>query len=132
MRESRTYFDNRQRAYSVRRKKAVLKLGFIICIICLFTAVFFINRNRILSDREEMVTAEFDHDTKYYTTISVKSNDSLWSITSDYRDKGYSTQEEYIDEIKSINGLRGNSIKAGSSLIVAYYSYDYIMSASED
>ena len=85
-----------------------------------------------MSDREEMVTAEFDHDTKYYTTISVKSNDSLWSITSDYRDKGYSTQEDYIDEIKSINGLRGNSIKAGSSLIVAYYSYDYIMSASED
>ncbi len=61
---------------------------------------------------------------KYYTSITIEYGDSLWSIAEQYCE----TQEEmssYVQEIKKINGLSQETIHAGNSLVVYYYSNEY-------
>ena len=60
--------------------------------------------------------------TKYYTCISVESGDSLWNIADEYMTDEYSSTQEYIDEVVSINNLtNASSITAGTNLLIPYY-----------
>ena len=60
--------------------------------------------------------------TKYYTSISVESGDSLWNIADEYMTDEYSSTQEYIDEVVSINNLtNASSITAGTNLLIPYY-----------
>lgn len=60
--------------------------------------------------------------TKYYTCISVESGDSLWNIANEYMTDEYSSTQEYIDEVVSINNLaNASSITAGTNLLIPYY-----------
>ena len=133
MRENRTnQIYRKKNSYVAGKRAAGFKVLVILGILLAIFAGIVLHTKNSSHEDGEVITAEFDRDTKLYTTVSVRANDSLWSITSDYSEKGYDTQREYIDEIKAINGLSGDSIKAGSSLIIAYYDYEYTMSASED
>ena len=66
----------------------------------------------------------------YYTSVTLSAGDSLWSITDKYDELGFESQEAYIDEIKRINNLSGNRIRAGESIIVPYYAESYTTMAS--
>ncbi len=61
---------------------------------------------------------------KYYTSIEVSAGDSLWSIAEEYMDAGNQSVYDYIDEIKEINGLKSDQIRAGEYLMVSYYGYE--------
>ena len=61
---------------------------------------------------------------KYYTSIEVSVGDSLWSIAEEYMDAGNQSVYDYIDEIKEINGLKSDQIRAGEYLMVSYYGYE--------
>ena len=65
---------------------------------------------------------------KYYTSVTVESGDTLWSIADRYIDYGHYTDKAiYIAEIESINHLDANEILlAGKVLIVPYYSAEYV------
>ena len=58
---------------------------------------------------------------KSYTSIEIQSGDSLWSIASEYMTEEYGSFQEYMKEIKSLNGLRSDEIHAGKFLVVPYY-----------
>ena len=60
--------------------------------------------------------------TKYYTSITVESGDTLWDIAKEYRKSETSDINSYIDEIKSINNLVTDEITAGQNLIIVYYA----------
>lgn len=60
--------------------------------------------------------------TKYYKSIQIDANDSLWNIAAREENGDWDSIEAYIDEICSINGLTGSVIHAGSFLIVPYYA----------
>ena len=62
-----------------------------------------------------------DPGTKYYKSITVEYGDSLWSIAGDEMTNGWDDTRDYISEVMQINGLRSESIHAGSHLIVPYY-----------
>ncbi len=64
---------------------------------------------------------------KYYTSVTVKSGDTLWNLADEYVDYNYyKDKNKYIAEVKSINHLDDNcTITAGQSLIVPYYSDEY-------
>lgn len=62
---------------------------------------------------------------KYYTSIYIEEGDSLWSIAELYLYDGISIID-YIDELKRINSLENENIKAGCYLLVSYYSDEYI------
>ena len=59
---------------------------------------------------------------KYYTTVQVDAGDSLWSIAGEYMTPEYEDMDDYIAEIKEVNGLNGNLILQGSYLNIPYYA----------
>lgn len=64
---------------------------------------------------------------KYYTSIIVEAGESLWDIADDYMDGHYNSRDNYIAEVCSINHLdEKGTIIAGQTLIVPYYSSEYV------
>lgn len=59
---------------------------------------------------------------KYFKSIVIQEGDSLWSIAKEYMGEEYREVEDYISELKSMNGLNCDIIHAGQYLTVAYYS----------
>lgn len=58
---------------------------------------------------------------KCYTSIEIHYGDTLWGIAEQYMGEEYDSIEDYIQEIRQMNGLTGDRITAGSWLIVSYY-----------
>lgn len=65
--------------------------------------------------------AETEAVQKYYTSISVKQGDSLWSIAKSYAPE-YGDIQAYVEELASINRMPQSSrLYPGQSLVVFYY-----------
>ena len=58
---------------------------------------------------------------KYYKSIVIEEGDSLWSIAKEYQPNEYVSTQDYINEIKQLNGLASETIHAGQHLLVIYY-----------
>lgn len=58
---------------------------------------------------------------KYFTCITVENGDTLWNIAETYKTEEYSSTQEYIDEVISINNLKTDVIVAGTNLLIPYY-----------
>lgn len=58
---------------------------------------------------------------KYYKSITIESNDTLWNIADMYND-GKEAKDSYINTIKQLNNMSSDTLYAGESLIVYYYS----------
>ena len=56
---------------------------------------------------------------KIYTSISIKSGDTLWDIANEYKPDDMSSKD-YIKEIKEINSLSSDSIHTGNYLMIYY------------
>ena len=69
------------------------------------------------------LNANADHvNNKYFTTITVSSGDTLWDIADEYRTVEYADAQEYIDEVKEINQIKGDEITVGCTLVIPYYA----------
>lgn len=55
------------------------------------------------------------------SSVKIEKNDSLWSIASEYYTDDFGSIQDMIDEIKQINGLTSDTIKAGNYIVVPYY-----------
>lgn len=55
------------------------------------------------------------------SSVKIEKNDSLWSIASEYYTDDFDSIQDMIDEIKQINGLTSDTIKAGNYIVVPYY-----------
>ena len=112
--------------WKIRRKRQLRKRLILVAIVVsllILTAAF--SFQTMVSHAEtDMKDVAF----KYYTKIEVKYGDSLWSIAQEYKDSHYDSTMEYIDELVSINHLSGagNMVKEGQTLIVPYYSGEYV------
>lgn len=59
---------------------------------------------------------------KKITSVQVEQGQTLWSIADKYADLSeYKDYNEFIDDVKNINGLSDNTIHAGGYLIVPYF-----------
>ena len=58
---------------------------------------------------------------KYYKSIEIKQGDTLWEIANKYMTDEYNSPQEYIDEIKELNGLTSNNIQESKHLLIAFY-----------
>lgn len=64
---------------------------------------------------------------KYYTSITVSGDDTLWSIAEKYMDpEHYQSANDYIQEVKNMNHLKNDVITYGEHLIVPYYMDAYL------
>lgn len=60
--------------------------------------------------------------TKYFKSIEIQYGDTLWSIANEYMGTEYKHVNDYIKELKKMNGLVDDHIQAGNYLVVSYYS----------
>lgn len=84
-------------------------LFFLLCITCIIRHASSDNVSRPEA-REEC-----------YISIQVHSGDSLWEISRRYYTSDYKSMDYYINKIKALNHMSGESITAGASLIIPYY-----------
>lgn len=59
---------------------------------------------------------------KYYTSLKIKSGDTLWDIAQQQVGNFDVSNAEYIDEICRINGISKNEIHAGDYIVIPCYS----------
>ena len=62
---------------------------------------------------------------KYFTSIQVKTGDSLYSIANEYIDQSMQSMDSYMNEVIHMNSLDSDTIHAGQYLIVPYYSTEF-------
>lgn len=63
---------------------------------------------------------------KYYTSITVEKDDTLWSIASEYISSEYDEIEDYITEVRNLNHLYNDGIRAGECLTIPYYASEIL------
>ena len=59
--------------------------------------------------------------TKYYKSIIIQEGDSLWKLAERYCPYEFLTTEEYVYELKRINGITEDTIHAGRYLTIVYF-----------
>ncbi|MBQ8188765.1 MAG: LysM peptidoglycan-binding domain-containing protein, partial [Lachnospiraceae bacterium] len=114
--------DYRNYKWRIRRQREIrnriLLLAFTVCLVLVMAVSYY----SITSYAEsEIGNMSF----KYYTDIQVEYGDSLWSIAREYCDSHYDNIFDYMNEVRSINHIKGDTIREGQMLIVPYYSNEY-------
>ena len=63
---------------------------------------------------------------KYFTNMEVEQGDSLWNIAQENIDYNfYDSIQEYVDEVIDMNNLSDETIVAGQSIVIPYFSNTY-------
>jgi hypothetical protein len=119
--------DRELRAYKrqqKRRKQIQRRIYTMIATICMIVvcAVSFHGIRSVASNGENQLKF------KYYTQVTVAYGETLWDLSDSYIDyEEYKDKNAYIAEVRSINHLSDeNGVRAGQTLIVPYYSYDFV------
>ena len=130
MREQKSIYrmtDRELRAYKrqqKRRKQIQRRIYTMIATICMIMvcAVSFHGIRSVASNGENQLKF------KYYTQVTVAYGETLWDLSDSYIDyEDYKDKNAYIAEVRSINHLSDeNGVRAGQTLIVPYYSYDFV------
>ena len=91
----------------------------VITSIILMLAVTFISAKALTVKAEQCSDKTYQ---KMYTSVVVKSGDSVWNIAEENMTLGYDNITDLVEEIRFINGLDEDcSIRYGSVIIIPYY-----------
>ena len=130
MREQKSIYrmtDRELRAYKrqqKRRKQIQRRIYTMIATICMIVvcAVSFHGIRSVASNGENQLKF------KYYTQVTVAYGETLWDLCDSFIEyEEYKDKNAYIAEVRSINHLSDeNGVRAGQTLIVPYYSYDFV------
>jgi len=115
----------RIRRNKIRRQKIYRRQLFLISLVVammVFGGVFAASSMLTNAQADD---AKFDY--KYYKTITVHAEDTMWDIARvSYSGDHYHDMNSYINEICNINGISDkDDLKAGEALIVPYYSTEF-------
>lgn len=114
MRSERRIRNNRRRRKREMRKNFLL----IVMTICLIAACSISMSVFRSSAKDDSVKTSY----KYYKSITISNNDTLWSIAEEYMDEDYyDSVNDYVDEVIRVNTLPNDTICYGQHLIIPYY-----------
>lgn len=114
-----TVQERKERA-RIKRRRQVAKRRMILLLAALFViTVGSIVCGSIFSSAKDPATDIPQY--KYYKSITIEQGDSLWSIAEEYCTDSYEDTQDYIDELKELNGLTSETIHEGQHLVVTYY-----------
>lgn len=68
-----------------------------------------------------MAKEEGNRRTAYYKSVQIQDGDSLWGIASQYREGSSMSMDEYVNQLKQMNGLKKDTIHSGQYLTVVYF-----------
>lgn len=94
-----------------------MKKYFVMLIVFVMILSCFFGKSLVMANTEENSTLY----NRYYTDITVKQGDTLWSIAQVYNKNFGMNIRKYIDEIRQINQLVSDYIEAGDSLTIVYF-----------
>ncbi len=79
------------------------------------------------SIRSDAQSDEFKPSFKYYKTITVHADDTLWDLAkADFSPEHYKNLNSYMSEICTLNQISDPSdLNAGEGLIIPYYSTEF-------
>lgn len=61
---------------------------------------------------------------KYYTSVTVGRDDTLWGIAREHITEGSPSLKKYMKEICELNDMRTDSVYYGQKLMIPYYSHE--------
>lgn len=105
---SRKYKHNRRNHFQLN------PVFIIVAVLAIIIAVSCSIRIVNASDKEEKTMH------KYFTSVTVKADDTLWDIANEYSYK--EKPKTYVNNIMSINNMTDETIYSGQDLIIYYYS----------
>lgn len=119
------YESDQRRFRNKRRRQRQVQKNIALLITAAILVIFFsIAFSSIFA---HAITAEKEQSFKYYTSIEVKYGETLWSIAEQNMDTDhYSDINAYIKEVKKINLLNEDDIKAGQHIIIPYYTDAFV------
>lgn len=102
-----------------RRRRLLVSMFVMLAVFCMF-----MTGTILYSSIRTQAASGF----KYYTSVTVESGETLWSLADEYVDyEHYMDKNKYIAEVQRINHLDDDCmIMAGQMLIVPYYSDEYV------
>ena len=110
----------RERLLTRRRKEAAQKR--IAVLFCSIIAVIMFCSIVFGTINTQAAPAETTY--KYYTSIQIKSGDTLWGIADEYITAEYTDMNAYIEEVCSINHISEDEIHAGQYIVIPYYALE--------
>ena len=112
--ESRIVRNRIRRQQEMKKNFMLLSMTICLIIVCSFTLSTF------RANAKSKAAASY----KYYKSIVVSNNDTLWSIAEKYMNEDhYASLTDYINEIKSINSLSGDSICYGEVFFFFFFFF---------
>lgn len=121
--ERRLYSRNDNRSHNHRSGKAGLRCR------RAFLAAFSVSAFLCLTITVGGFTARAQEDGeiyyKYYTSVRIRSEDTLWTLADTYCDDNFRSRGAFIKEVARINHLLDEQITEGDCLIVPYYSTEF-------
>lgn len=116
--------ERRIRNNRIRRQREMRKnfLMFVMTVCLIITCSISLNGFRSNAKDDSVKTSY-----KYYKSITIDNNDTLWSIAEEYMDKEhYDSVNDYINEVKNMNSLTSDEIQYGEYLIIPYYDDTFV------
>lgn len=108
-------------AYMKKNERKARITQYIILILAgILVAVFILATCGSRLRSHQVQASDIYTETTLYKSVYVKAGDTLWTIADTYMDESYEDKAEYIDEVMDINHISGNSLQAGSYIIVPY------------
>lgn len=109
----------RSRVKANRRRAAIRKLSFS-CMTGLFIMVIALS---VFSMTAKADTNANANKYKYYESHLIEQGESLWSIAEANMDEDYyDSIQDYIEEIKEVNGFSKDKLQSGNYILIPYYS----------
>ncbi|MGN1139849.1 MAG: LysM peptidoglycan-binding domain-containing protein [Oliverpabstia sp.] len=100
------------------RKVFLIAACILVIVIMIFCSVSAVQANEDKSNSQ-------DKTYKYYTSVYIDRDDTLWGIASEYMTDEYADIYEYMDEVKTINHLTDDQLQYGTVICVPYYSEEF-------
>lgn len=119
-----TRSERRIRNNRIRRQREMRKnfLMIIMTVCLIITCSVSLNGFRSNAKDDSVKTSY-----KYYKSITIGNNDTLWSIAEEYMDEEhYDSVNDYINEVKNMNSLMNDEIHYGEHIVIPYYDDTFI------
>lgn len=86
-----------------------------------FTVLLFVSIIMRRTMFTSMAKEEGSRTTPYYKSVRIQEGDSLWGIARQYREGSSMSMEEYVNQLRQMNGLKRDTIHTGQYLTVVYF-----------
>jgi Predicted periplasmic solute-binding protein len=96
--------------------KKLLLIAFISMILSVSFGAFLSEATETEQDNKQLY--------KYYTNIQIQKGDTLWAIANEYAVGDIISNKDYVEQVKKINSILNDDIRAGDYITIFYYSAD--------